>query len=227
MRLVALVLLLANLLAWAWWQGLLGVPARERTEPQRVAAQMAPERLRLLSAAELDAARERSRRQGNPLAAIDFSAGTACLELGDFAEPAASDLRERAAALGLGDRLALRDVQSPGWTLVVLPPSRTRADGERQVAASRKQGARGAWLIEEAGALRWAVALGAFRTGEAARLHLAVVEKLGLKGARVVPAPATVPALRLRIEAADAALGAQLAALGGEFPGGRLAVCEK
>lgn len=225
MRLLALVLLLANVLAWAWWQGLLGVPARGGGEPQRTAAQVAPERLRLLSAAELEATRERSRRQGDPLAAIDFSAGIACLELGDFAEPAAGDVRTRAATLGFGDRLVLREMQSPGWTLVVLPPARTRADGERQLAAARKQGVRGAWLIDDAGALRWAVALGAFRTGEAARLHLAVVEKLGLKEARVVPAPATVPALRLRIEAADAALGAQLAALGREFPGSRLAVC--
>jgi hypothetical protein len=40
-----------------------------------------------------------------------------------------------------------------------------------------------------------------------------------------VPAPATVPALRLRIEAADPEVGAQLAALGRDFPGSRLAAC--
>lgn len=49
MRIVVLVLLLANVILFAWGQGYLGTQDAGR-EPQRIAQQVAPEKLRILPA---------------------------------------------------------------------------------------------------------------------------------------------------------------------------------
>ncbi len=225
MRAVALALLLANLLVAAWTLELFGGREKSGVEPQRIAAQVAPEKLRLLTAAELQAARAQAQRAAAAPAGLDFASGPRCVEFGDFAAPAAAEVQARLAALELGNRLTAQQVQSEGWLRVHLPPAKTRAEAERQLAAVRKQGQREAWLPEGAGPLENAVIVGAFRSAEAARLHAAALEKNGLKGARVAAEPTTVPALRLRIEEVDAALAAQLGAILRDYPGSRLSAC--
>jgi hypothetical protein len=225
MRALALALLLANLLAAAWLLEVFGPRPRAGVEPQRLAAQVAPERLRLLSAADLQAARTQAQQVAAAPGGLDFSGGPRCVELGDFAAPTATQVQARLAPLDLGERLTARQVQSEGWLRVYLPPARSRAEAERQLAAARQRGLRDAWLLEDGGPLGNAVIVAAFREAEAARQHAATLEKSGFKGARVAAAATAVPALRLRIDAVDATLAAQLAAVAGDYPGSRLAAC--
>ena len=57
MKGLAWLLLLANLLALAWWQGWLDTWLPTGREPQRLAAQVQPQRLQPVPASELEAAR--------------------------------------------------------------------------------------------------------------------------------------------------------------------------
>ncbi|MDP1652201.1 MAG: hypothetical protein Q8L56_05695 [Rhodocyclaceae bacterium] len=51
MRLAFLILLLANVLLFAWGQGHLGTP-NEGREPERLSQQLTPEKLRIVPAVE-------------------------------------------------------------------------------------------------------------------------------------------------------------------------------
>ncbi len=75
MRTLALVLVLANLVALAWWQGWLDRWYAPQREPARVAAQVAPQKLRVVPLEQLQRATS--------------SAGARCREVGPL-EPAAS-----------------------------------------------------------------------------------------------------------------------------------------
>lgn len=82
MRAWLLVLLLANGLLWAWGAGWLGPRSQgEQREPERLAAQFHPERLKLLDAAQAEAL-----RRAPPL----------CRMLGPFADDAAWQAAEAA-----------------------------------------------------------------------------------------------------------------------------------
>jgi hypothetical protein len=91
LRLIVLLLLLANGLYFAWSHGLLqayGLAPVQQTEPQRLTQQLHPERLRLLGADEvkrLEAATAQSSLPPRP---------TECLQAGLFDERQATALRQ-------------------------------------------------------------------------------------------------------------------------------------
>ena len=97
MKLAFLILVLANVLVWAWQQGLLGFTPDTGREPQRTAQQIAPETLRVLTAAEI--AKLRSAVQPGKDSAVTLS--QSCLEFGDFSGEALAQIQPRIAALTL------------------------------------------------------------------------------------------------------------------------------
>jgi hypothetical protein len=107
MKLALLLLLLGNLALFAWQQGAFGPAAVAGREPQRLARQVAAEKIRVLSPDQVAALR------GGSKAASNGSAGLACLELGDFDDASLARIQSRLAALALGDRLRARRVDAP------------------------------------------------------------------------------------------------------------------
>ena len=93
LRLLALALLLANAGYFAWSQGLLAAygfkPARQ-AEPERLAQQIRPEALQLITPAALPPARPAVQTPAGPL-----PGGAACLQVGLFTERQARLLRPR------------------------------------------------------------------------------------------------------------------------------------
>ena len=108
MKRAVLLLLLANLALFAWQQGALGPATEAGREPQRVARQVAAEKIRVLNPEQVAALR------GGPKAAGNGTAGLACLELGDFDDASVARIQSRLDALALGDRLRARRVDAPG-----------------------------------------------------------------------------------------------------------------
>ena len=80
MKAAFLALVLANVLLYAWQQGLLGFTPETGREPQRTTQQVAPETLRVLTAAEI--AKLRNAVQPGKDSAVTLS--QSCLEFGDF-----------------------------------------------------------------------------------------------------------------------------------------------
>lgn len=227
MKLLFLLLVAANLALFAWQSGAFGTLPDSGREPARVAQQVAPELLRALSPAEAQMRRDQARRMAALPAGvdIDLSAGAACVEFGDFAEAQAARLRPRLDALGLSEAPQARAVEVTGFYMVYVPPFKTRAEAERAAARIREQGVRELAIMGENTGLRFAIALGSFRTQEAASRHLADLTRLGVTGARLADKPSTLPGTRYVLRGVSAAAGGALLALQQENAGTRLTPC--
>lgn len=120
-------LLVANLLFWAWTQGALtnviGVDPQGDREPQRVAEQRHPERVRLLTPGSLDKAAPRP----------------VCIEAGPFTQAELSRIESAArSALPDGSWLLIRR-EKPGSWMTYMGPYNNRNFLQRKADELRKQ----------------------------------------------------------------------------------------
>jgi hypothetical protein len=225
MKLAFLLLVLINLALFAWQQGVFGRYAESGREPERIARQIEADRFRVLSEAEVKTLRERAtpapRAAGAPL---DMTTAQACVEFGDFTAADMSRVETALVKLGLGARQTARVSEVAGGYFVYLPPFKTRAEADKRLEELRKLGVRDITVIAD-GPLRLGLGLGSFRDAEAARAHLAVVEKSGAKGARVADKPSTISVTRFQMREIDAPTAAQIAAIQKEFPAQSLRPC--
>jgi hypothetical protein len=222
MKQALLALVVVNVLLYIYQQGWLGFTPESGREPQRVAQQIAPDSLRVLTAAEI--AKLRSTLQPGKDSALGIT--QSCTEFGDFAAEALARVQPRLAALNIKDRLTTVEVEAPGWFLVYVPPLQSRGDADARARELRQQsGVQDLFVIGEASPLRNAIALGSFREREVATAFLGDLERKGVKGARLADRPSTIAATRFRIRDVDAALAQQLVRLQEEFPQQKLAPC--
>lgn len=237
MKLAFLLLVLVNVALFAWQHGVFGRFAESGREPERIARQVEPERIRVLSEREVQVLRERAAAQSRAAAAaappasnsgagagIDLSVAQACVEFGDFIGPDFTRVETALLKLGLGSRQSARTVEAPGWYLVYLPPFKTRAEADRAVADLKKGGVKDLLVLTE-GPLRLGVSLGSFRDPELAKAHVATLVKLGVKNARVSDKPTAVSATRLQMRELDAEAAQQLGAIAKEFPSQSVRAC--
>ncbi len=218
MRAAFLFLLLANLVVFAWQQGLFGGGPGAGREPWRLEGQIAAEKIRLLTPEQLAALRRPARPSGGDTAA-------ACLQLGDFDEASLARVQARLTAFALGDRLRVRRVSAPGWFVVFLPPLATRTEAERVAQELRGQGIRDLVVMGPNTAMPNAILLGSFRDAELALRHQDELARRGVGGVRVTERSAAAEATRFEIRNVDPALAQQLAELQKDFPQSQLAPC--
>ena len=152
-------------------------------------------------------------------------AGAACVELGDLSNEARTRAQPRLAQLKLGDRISERSVDLPGWFMVYIPPAKSRFDMDARADDLKKRGVKDMLLIADSSPMRFGISLGSFRDPELARRHLAMLEKRGVKDARIADSPTTIAATRYQIRNVDAALAQQLTAIQKDFPQTHLAPC--
>ena len=227
MKLLFLLLIAANLALFAWQRGAFGVLPDTGREPERIARQVEPDRIRVLTPEQTQALREAAKAAAAPAAngAFDLAVGADCVELGDFAEAQAARVRARLDALVPAERLEAREVEAPGWYMVYLPPLKTRAEAERAAAQLREQGVRDLIVIGENSPLRNGIALGSFRDQDLANRHLADLQKRGVKSARVADKPSTLTLTRFVLRTVDPTLAATLQSVQKEFGAARLGRC--
>ena len=223
MKLAFLLVVLVNLLLFAWQQGAFGRFGESGREPERVARQIEPERFRVLTEADVQALRERA-TQGN--APLDLNSAQACVEFGDFPAADAARAEKMLAALSPGVKVEPRPVETPGWYMVYLPPHKTWAEAERRADELRKLGVKDLFVMNENAPMKFAISLGSFRDPAAAKSHLAVLEKMGVKGVRMSDRSSGVVVMtRFQLRELDAAASRQLATLRNEFPGQTVRPC--
>jgi hypothetical protein len=225
MKLAFLLLLAANLAVFAWQRGAFGTLPEAGREPERVARQIEPERIRVLTPEQAGALRDKARTQPPQSDAGSVLAGAACMEFGDFSDAQTARIKARLDALALGERIETRSVEAPGWFMVYVPPFKTRAEAERAAAQLREQGVKDLLVIGESSPMRFGIALGSFRDQDLANRHLADLQKRGVKSARVADKPSTEPATRYVVRGADASIASSLQSLQKEFGATRLAPC--
>ena len=184
MRLFFFLLVLANLLFFAWTQGYLG-ESDDGHEPQRVAQQLNAEKLRIVRDVQAPAVKkdEMACRLINGLNLADAGALKAAIE----------------AAGGEGK---VSPQAEPALYLVVVADLANKAAADRKVAELTRLGVEGHRLVALEGG-RHEVVLGSFPSEAAAREFLQGLGKRGIKSARLDAREQ--PALKARVEFRGAA----------------------
>ena len=218
LKLIVLALVLANAGYYAWAHGLLapyGVAPVAQTEPQRVAQQIKPDALRILTLKEASLA-----QQSNTALP---SQATECLQVGIFNEEQTVVLKERLASALPAGSWQLESALEPAKWLVYMGKYNS-AD-----AVSKKQSElRGLGVSFEAltlATLEPGLSLGSFDTRADAEQAMARITKKGVKTAKVVQERAELSGQRLKLAAVDAELRSQLDAIKPQLAGKAFKSC--
>ena len=215
LRALVLALVLANAALFAWSAGWIdpwfGGRSRSEREPGRLAHQLRPETLRVLAPSGASAAMARAADAAgtapSPAAPVAVEAG--CLEAGPYpAEQAAAAERLLAAALPAGSWA--RQPAAPSVWLVYMGRFTTDRTLARKSEELRRIGV-AFEPVQGVPQLMPGLELGRYDSRTAAQAGLDSVLGRGVRTARIVALPE--PPSRLRIEPADAALRARLAAI--------------
>ena len=213
-----LALLLANTAYFAWTQGLLadyGFAPITQSEPQRLAQQIRPEAMRLMT--DGDARRVAS----GPTVAK--AAPAQCLQAGPFTEQQAGALRPRLeSSLPAGSWALESSVEIGRWIVYMGKYSNEEALAKKR-AELRQLGLAVEPLINPA--LGPGLSLGHFNAQMDAERELAKVAQRGVRTARVVLEQPEVRGQVLKLPSVDASLKAQLEALKSQLEGRALEAC--
>jgi cell division protein FtsN len=240
MKLAFLLLGLANLVFFAWQQGVFGGLPDSGREPERVNRQVEPERIHVLTQADVQALRAKAKElptreaapppvpsgsaPSSPIAAGDL-AGMSCVEVGDFTIENAGRVRQRLEALLTADRITIRSVEAPGWFMVYVPPFKTRVEVDRRAEELRKAGVKELLVIGDNSPMRYGIALGSFKDQDLANRHAADLERRGIKGVRVADKPSSVQVTRFQVRTVDTTTAEALRSVQKEFNAARFQAC--
>lgn len=185
-RLLFLLLVLANLLVFAWAQGYLGTP-EDGHEPERLEQQLHPEKLRIVGAAS--ALAPPAKRDERACRVIDGLGLAEAEKLGSVLESAGGEVR-------------ISPIAEPPLYLVVISDLANKAAADTKAAELTRLGFEGHTdVVLRDG--RHEFVLGSFPSDAAARAFLQNVASRGIKSARVDAREQ--PALKARVETRFAA----------------------
>jgi hypothetical protein len=230
LRALVAVLLLANALLFAWAQGWLdgvaGVKPQGDREPERLARQVKPQSVRVLSPAVVQTALAASAAEAAPAEATAASAALSCLEAGPFvgaAEQRAAADEIKRAALPPG-AIASAAVTRPAVFIVYMGKYASPEALQRKTDELKRRNVESE-VLHNVPWLEPGLALGRFNDRAAAEAHLAALAERDVHTAKVLTL--TPPAIGhvWRAEHADAALAAKLGALKAKALGAGFVAC--
>jgi hypothetical protein len=171
----ALLLLLANMLFYAFAAGYFGRPGNPDAE--RVAQQLKADRVRIVGHGDKPPAE----RSAEP-------AETLCLRWEHLPAGEADQLASALAEKFEGVRVERRaeSAEPTGWWVQV-PPLANKAEAERKAAELKQLGVGDLFVMQDAGANYLAISLGVFSSERRAQERLAELKAKGIKSARVTP----------------------------------------
>lgn len=200
LRLLVLLLLLANAAFFAWSQGLLlawGTGPTQQSEPQRLQQQVRPEAVRILPAAELKQAEALAAQAPRP---------PECLQTAALDPAQIAPLRTVLDSWPAGS-WSLDPVTEPARWIIYMG----KYPGVEQVARKRAELRQIGVSFEAPGAeLEPGLSLGSFPTEAAANAQLAALADKGVRTARVVQQRPEQNGQRLLLPAVDDALRPRL-----------------
>ncbi|OOG37239.1 SPOR domain-containing protein [Polaromonas sp. A23] len=227
LRLLVLLLVLANAGYFAWSLGVLepiGMTPAVQTEPQRLATQIRPEAIRLLTP---DEARDiEARNTGRNGAAGTSSAAdipTECLQAGLFNEEQTTRLRTSLeTALPSGSWQLESSVEPARW-IVYMGKYNSEEALSKKRGELRQLGVSFRAVSNEA--LAPGLALGSFQTQAEADKELVRIAAKGVRTARVTQERAEARGQIVKFAAVDSELRTQLDGLKTQFEGKALRAC--
>jgi hypothetical protein len=209
MRAAVLLLILANLLLFGYTQ----LDREGRSEAVRLAQQVQPERLRLLSSREVAALAP------SKVAAL----ADVCVEWGPFAEADRRRAEADIEPLQLGRLVSQRQVTSDTAWWVNVGAVSSRGAAERRAAELRAQAIDDLSVVDF-GRGQFTVSLGLFRTETAALARAESLTSRGVQGARVEPRQTGIPMSILVVRDPPQPTVVRMKELQAQYPGSDLRV---
>ena len=217
MRTLLLLLLAANLGIFAMNTGALGTDVPEGHDPQRLADQIDPDKMRLVTL---------TAKEGSPTSVAVTSVASAppapkpmvCVEFGGFNAEEAKRAEAALAPLSLGAHVTQRHIDDQATYIVYLPPFKTKQDADRAAGELRRIGVQDFFVIQDPGPYHLAISLGIFHSEDAAKGMLTSLSQQGVKNAKTGERPSTISKTYYQIRPADAQLLARLAEIRSGFP---------
>ena len=243
LRLLVLLLVLANAVYFAWTHGTLaayGFAPVSQSEPQRMLQQIKPEAMKILAPASkaspkdatppADAAVPATPASASAapagtatLAANDAQPPTQCLQAGLYTEAQTATLRTALqAALPAGGWVLESSVQPARWMIYMGKYSDTETLNKKRSELRQR---RVSFESLNNPALEPGLSLGTFLSQDDANTELARIATRGVKTARVIQSQPEVRGQKLRLAAVDASLRTQLDTLKPQLLGKVLQNC--
>jgi hypothetical protein len=231
------LLLLTNAELFAFHQRYLGHARTEPREASRLAQQLQPEKIRLISESRAKAAMTPLFANAAPAApaaaapAVTPAAGasTACVEIGNFGGAEAQRFSAQLAALGLQPKTQVRSLteaaDSAAGYMVYLTAPADRAALEQRTAELRQSGINDFFVLPQSATLPGAISLGIFKSEDSARLQQAKLLKKGLRDVRLHTRGASVSKQAFQLQGLDEQQQAALDQLRVSFPQQQARAC--
>jgi len=213
LRTLCLALVAANVALFAWARL---APPDPGLDPQPLARQIDPEKLRILTEKDL------ATLQQQPSARPD---ARSCVEWGPFTLALAPRAEQALEPLALGPRLSSRRSEETARWWVYLPPKGGKAGAQKAIEELKSLGLDDFHVMQEEGKMRWAISLGVFSTEGAANARLEAARARGVREAQAGPRETQVTKVSFQVQDADAALRAKLAEIAQQFPGSDVHDC--
>ena len=232
LRLIVLLLILANGIYFVWSQGFLRAwdfaPAQQ-TEPQRLAQQLRPENLRILKAGEARGAEANvTASPPRPAPALAEAAvatlSTECYQAGLFDDTQTSALRRTLESTLPSGSWQLESAMEPARWIVYMgkyPDAEALAKKRQELAALNLK-----FEPITSASLEPGLSLGGFDTQAGANTALANLTKRGVRTAQVVRERSEVRGSLLRLGAVDAALKLKFEEIRPALAGKLLRLCK-
>jgi len=166
MRMLFLLLLLVNVAAFGYIRY---AESRSGADAQIALLQISPDKVKVIKPGER-----------KPKAAAAQPA-LVCLEWGGFTPDEAARAAAELAKLGLGDKVTQRESGETYW--VYIPPLKSKADADKKAGELKSLGISDFSIVQEEGPWRFALALGEFKTEDAAAGRLAQLRQKGVRSA--------------------------------------------
>lgn len=213
MRIVVVLLLLANLAFFA----LTRLDAYSGGESQRLAEQVRPDKIKLLTPQEVAAL--------GPSKAATLA--DVCIEWGPFAEVDRARALAELAPLGIAQLVSQRRVEAEGY-VVTLGGFASRVAADRRIAELRARNINDLSVLD-LGRGQFAISLGIYRTEAAANGRADALAQQGVPGTRVGPRTGVPERTILVIRDPPQAAVAKLREIAPGFPGTeiRVGTCER
>lgn len=145
-----------------------------------------------------------------------------CLEWGSFADTDLPKVQTALNGLSLGESVRKIEITVPSRYWIYLPPRNSKADMDKKIAELKALGITEYSPLLEAGPWRYAVSLGMFRNEDGAKKQLDVLQKKGVRTARIGERTQRDTRAALLIVGPSSEQAANLGDLAAEYPGTEL-----
>lgn len=187
------ILLIINALLLALNLGFLGKWSGDEREPSRMKLEKNADKIKLMSANAAQDLIDAQTKKTEPV--------LTCLDLSGFSITDSKSFDEKIKPLSLATRLTRTELAEVATNMVYIPSLGSKDAADKKAAQIRKLGFTEFYVVQDQTAMRWAISMGVFKTPEAAKAHLANLQKKGLKEAKL--APRTVSAAKVNYHLQD------------------------